>query len=370
MKILHIFKTYFPETGGGLERVIRNICLYTTASGVENSVLTISGGIRRPDTIDSPEAWIIRYPLSLGPASTPVSLSLGRDFRKIIAGFDLLHYHFPWPYADLLELLINRGSKPSILTYHADPLKNPGKEKLYLPLARKFLQQVNLIAPTSRNYLQSSPVLGEFRNKCRVIPLGLDESSYPGVPRQVLKQWQERLGNDFFLFIGELREYKGLPFLLDAVKNSPHKLVIVGGGRMAGRLQARLREESLGNVTMTGRLEEVDKAALLQLARGVVLPSHLRSEAFGLALLEGAMYGKPLISTDLGTGTSLVNRHGITGLVVKPGDGGELRRALDRIAGNPEEAGRMGSRARTHFAENFTINSMGRQYLEVYRGVI
>ena len=69
-----------------------------------------------------------------------------------------------------------------------------------------------------------------------------------------------------------------------------------------------------------GYLLEDDKVALINLCYAVVFPSHLRSEAFGISLLEGAMYGKPLISSEIGTGTSHINIDGETGLVVPPND--------------------------------------------------
>ena len=59
---------------------------------------------------------------------------------------------------------------------------------------------------------------------------------------------------------------------------------------------------------------------MFRLARALVFPSLYRSEAFGVSLLEGAMYGLPLISTELNTGTTFVNKEGVTGLVVPPGD--------------------------------------------------
>ena len=60
--------------------------------------------------------------------------------------------------------------------------------------------------------------------------------------------------------------------------------------------------------------------ALLALSYAILFPSHLRSEAFGISLLEGAMFGKPLISSEIGTGTTYINIDGKTGVVVPPSD--------------------------------------------------
>jgi glycosyltransferase involved in cell wall biosynthesis len=72
-----------------------------------------------------------------------------------------------------------------------------------------------------------------------------------------------------------------------------------------------------------GAVEEEDKVALLELCYAVAFPSHLRSEAFGISLLEGAMYGKPMISRARSapappTSTSTARKMAETGLVVPP----------------------------------------------------
>ena len=68
---------------------------------------------------------------------------------------------------------------------------------------------------------------------------------------------------------------------------------------------------------------------MFELCFAVLFPSHLRSEAFGISLLEGAMYGKPLISSEIGTGTTYINIDKETGLVVPPSDPIALREAMD-----------------------------------------
>ena len=74
-------------------------------------------------------------------------------------------------------------------------------------------------------------------------------------------------------------------------------------------------------------------------------PSHLRSEAFGISLLEGAMFGKPMISSEIGTGTSYINIAGETGLVVPPNAPQALHEAMRQLWEHPEQAAQMGARA-------------------------
>ncbi|WP_276527368.1 glycosyltransferase [Microvirgula aerodenitrificans] len=138
---------------------------------------------------------------------------------------------------------------------------------------------------------------------------------------------------------------------------------------METELRAQAQRLGLHNVHFLGPLPDEDKAALLVLCLGVVFPSHLRSEAFGVTLIEGAMHGKPLVSCEIGTGTSYINLDGETGLVVPPGNVQALRQALDRLWHEPALAAAMGARARQRYLGHFTARHMVERYAALYRDV-
>ncbi|MFI3197445.1 MAG: glycosyltransferase, partial [Methylococcaceae bacterium] len=112
-----------------------------------------------------------------------------------------------------------------------------------------------------------------------------------------------------------------------------------------------------------------DKVALLTLCYGVVFPSHLRSEAFGISLLEGAMYGKPLISSEIGTGTTFINIADKTGLVVPPSDPEALKQAMIYLWEHPEQAAEMGKCAEKRYYQFFTADRMVQSYVDLYRDI-
>jgi glycosyltransferase involved in cell wall biosynthesis len=107
--------------------------------------------------------------------------------------------------------------------------------------------------------------------------------------------------------------------------------------------------------------------ALFKVCRAVVFPSYLRSEAFGVTLLEGAICERPLISTEVGSGTSHVNVDQETGFVVPPGSAAALRAAMDTLHAQPELAATMGQAARRRYEALFTGEVMGDRYYEIYR---
>ncbi len=364
MKVLHVYRTYFPETQGGGEEVIRQICENTQTHGIESRVLTLTGESKN-DIIKSGEAEIYRFHRTFEISSCGVSISALLNYDSLTDWADIIHYHYPWPFADLLHFK-RPINKPTIMTYHSDIVRQQGLLKLYRPLMNKFLMDVDCIVATSKNYVSSSTILKQYKDKVEVIPIGINNACYPTIGEKRLSDLRSKVGEDFFLFIGVLRYYKGLRYLLDAIYNTNLNCVVVGSGPEEKNLRRQAARLNLNNVTFLGQIDDKDKVGLIKLCRAIVLPSHLRSEAFGVTLVEGAMYGKPLISTDIGTGTSYINKNGETGFVVPPADADALRHAMLRLAEEPHLASDFGSAACLRYNDLFTGREMGERYADLY----
>lgn len=366
LHVLHVFKLYLPDLHGGIQEVIRQLCHVTARQhGVENRVLTVAQGPGARE-IELPDSLVVRCRLTLDVASTPMSVDMLGEFRRQLRWADIVHYHFPWPFGECLHLLYGRNAK-SVVTYHSDIYKQRLLKIFYGPILHAFLNRVGRIVATSPNYLASSVDLAPHRHRCQVIPIGLDEQSYALPSPAALARWNETVGCDFFLFVGILRYYKGLHVLLAAAKDASFRVVIAGTGPLEKDLRKQAAQLGLANVTFVGYVGDEDKAALLALARAVVLPSLYRSEAFGVSLLEGAMSRLPLVTTELDTGTTFVNQAGVTGLVVPPGNAGALRRAMERLQADDALRAAMGAAARRRFVSLFTADKMGEDYFRLYR---
>ncbi len=364
MKVLQVYKTYFPETTGGVEQVINQIARWACKLGVETEVFTLSSSLEGlSDYIDGHK--VHRCKSNIEIASTPLSISAFSEFKKVCEDVDIIHYQFPYPFADMLHFA-SRINKPTLLTYQSDIVKQKHLFKLYKPLMRRFLSSVDQIVATSPNYLETSQVLSEYKSKTCVIPLGIDKNTYPDVDQLRLESWRKRFGTKFFLFIGVLRYYKGLHILVEAANNSDYPVVIVGAGPIEDDLKAHAKSLGVSNIHFIGHVPNEDKVALLVLCYAVLFPSHLRAEAFGISLLEGAMYGKPLISSEIGTGTTYINIDKETGLVVGPSDPVSLRNAMDYLWSHPEEAAQMGRRAESRYQKLFTAKKMVNSYVSLY----
>ncbi|MCU7938556.1 MAG: glycosyltransferase [gamma proteobacterium symbiont of Bathyaustriella thionipta] len=363
MKVLHVYRTFFPDSQGGLEEVIRQISINVAVAQVR--VFSISNKINEPDKVEVNGISVYRIPLSFELASCSFAFRGLKLYKELVDWADIIHYHFPWPFVDILYGIYGKKKK-SVVTYHSDIIRQKWLLKLYRPLMRRFLSSVDRIVATSPNYFQTSDILQEYNQKVDIIPIGLDEKNYPAVDANRQKIWRETIHSPFFLFIGVLRYYKGLHIVIEAAKNADYKIVIVGAGPIEQKLKIQAEKEGIDNILFLGYLDDLDKVALLSICRAVVFPSYLRSEAFGVTLLEGAMFAKPLISVEIGSGMSYVNIHNKTGLQVTPGNVKAFREAMDTLYYDEELTNVLGLAARKRFETLFTGAQMGKKYDELY----
>lgn len=371
ISVLHIYRTYFPDPPGGLQEAIRQIAFSTGVQGLTNTIFTLSPQ-PVPAVLNLPEALVVRSRSWAAPASCdlggPAAFS---KFFHLAREADVLHYLFPWPFADVLHAAV-RSDRPAVLTYVSDVVRQRWLGVAYAPLMWRTLRQMRTIVANSPAYARTSPVLShpDFRDKVRVIPLGIEESSYPKIADpNIFKRLDLSADEPFFLFVGVLRYYKGAHFLVQAAKDLGAKVVIAGSGPEGASLQSLSAETGADNVVFAGQITDAEKVALLKHCRALVLPSHLRSEAFGMVLVEAAMFGRPLISCEIGTGTSYVNAHEETGFVVAPESPSELRRAMNNLLADDNLAVTMGNAARSRYERLFSGPALGRAYVALFREV-
>ena len=366
--ITHIFKTYFPDTQGGLEEAIRQIGKYSLKNGYNVNVISIS---KKPSSIVLDGINCYSFKHSFGPKSMPMSLDLANNFKKIIDDTDIIQLHYPYPYGELLTLFTNIKNKPLIITFHCEILNRRLIRLAYEPFARRIFKKASIIVPTSENLLKSTSILQRWKDKVEIINLWLDEDRFSEQqePDDSFKAWVENLP-DFTLFVGVLRWYKGIDILLDAAKKTKGHIVIVGKGLDKKRLENRIKDENISNVIFTGFLPDSHVFYLLQKCKFTVLPSISPAEAFGQVLLESSFYSKPMVTTELGTGTSYVNLDGETGFVVQPNSSDELSNAMNKLFQNDEHCEIMGKNAYKRYKEFFSEEVHGQKYIDIYNKLL
>jgi rhamnosyl/mannosyltransferase len=299
-----------------------------------------------------------------------VSLPFFPAVRRLEQSADIAHAHMPYPPGEIAHLLAGRARR-FVVSYHSDIVRQRVLGALYRPFLWQVLVQARLIAVGSPAYLQDSPFLRRHAAKCRVIPYGLDLGRLAATPAIAAEAaaWRARFDNrPLLLFVGRLRHYKGVNVLIEAMQQLPEvTALIVGIGPLAEELQQQAQAAGVRErVHFLGEQPDEAVTPLRYAADMFVLPSTNRAETFGIAQLESMACGRPTICTELGTGTSYVNQHGVTGLVIPPNDPSALAAAVRQLLANPDERQRMGEAARRRAYDLFSIDAMLDHMLDFY----
>ena len=161
------------------------------------------------------------------------------------------------------------------------------------------------------------------------------------------------------LIVGRMasdERYKGHDLLLDVwpdvVGEVPGAVLrIVGDGDDRPRLEGKARALGLdGCVAFLGRVDDESLAREYERCTAFVMPS--RDEGFGFVFVEAMRAARACVASRGAASEIVVD--GESGLVVSPGDRGELTRAIVRLLGDGAQADRMGARGRERFLREFT----------------
>ena len=368
MKVLHLGK-FYPPAKGGMEAMVQLICRETSAY-VDNNVIVAND--RFVTTTESDGAVQVTRAATMGKVGAVAvcpafSLELGR------VDADLIVLHEPNPMA-LLAYFIVRPDANLIVWFHSDVIRPSWRYRLfYKPLQQFALARADRIVVSSPALAESAEALSKWRRKCVVIPFGVDPSrAHAGSATAVrASQIRQEIGRSIVLFVGRLVPYKGVHVLLEAIRTVPAcAAVLVGAGPLRQHLERKA--EALGiadRVRFAGEVSDDELAAMYEACEMLVLPSVTRQEAFGVVQLEAMARGKPVVSTDLGTGVGWVNVNEQTGLVVPPGDPLALRGALERLLAAPLERQRMGAAAQERVRLVFSVNGMVNAIVALYDAV-
>ncbi len=369
-KILHVYKDYYPPVRGGIEQTI-NIMARRSVNDFDVTVLVCAGPLPEGEEIIE-GVRVVRIKEWRRIWSAPLSRRFAHSLAQLAAKADLLHFHHPNPTGDIAYLLSGLH-KPFVITYHSDIVRQRAAIVVYGVIQEMMMRRANVVMPTSPNYIESSVWLRRHRAKCRVVPLGIELDRFARTKEieKAASDIRARRGSPLVIFVGRLRYYKGLHFLVEAMRDVDGHLLIVGTGPEEDRLRAQtLRAGLETRIHFLGDLDDEQLVAHLHAADVFCLPSHLRSEAFGICQIEAMACGLPVVSTDLKTGVPFVNKHGETGFVVPPADPRALACALNRLLKDEELRATFSKQARLRAQSLFSAEKMCSLLHEVYWDVL
>jgi len=199
-------------------------------------------------------------------------------------------------------------------------------------------------------------LIGQPQCPVRIVPNGLYRHEF----------YEGMLSDDAvdFVYVGELRELKGVDILLEALSaiqsTFPGRAVIVGSGPDERKLKRLARKLGLGaRVSFAGPLP-----ARTAFARGrcVVVPSRL--ESFPYIVLEAAAAQMPLIASNAGGIPEIMGNIDIP--LVPAGDAGALASQLRAFLASPQAFLQRAVALQRHVASRFTVENMTYEIVDFY----
>jgi len=368
MKILQTPVRFYPFIGG-----VENYVYYLSRELVNlgHSVKVICANEPKTnahDTVDGVEVSRLNYIGKVANTNITPSLPLKLNHEE----FDIIHTHVPTPWsADWSRIIANRKNKPLVVTYHNDIIGNGVANHIanfYNKTAlMKLLKRADKIIITQPNYLHYSPYLPEHEAKVEVIPNGVDIDKFK--PAAV----EESKNTLFFLsLLDEFHGYKGLDYLLEAVKivkkSVPDvKLVVGGKGVLLDHYKKKTESMDLSNnVEFHGFILDEEMADYYSRASIFVLPSiSSLQEGFGIVALEALACETPVITTDI-VGVSVDLKRENAGLIVAPKDSEELADAIIQLLLNEELRNKMGVNGRNLVKASYTWKGIAKNMEKVY----
>lgn len=299
-------------------------------------------------------------------AGTSVCPGMAAAIRRHPA--DIVHIHLPNPTAVLAYLVSNHSGR-LVFTYHSDIIRQKVLSALIQPMLDIAFRRARAIIATSPNYIEHSPVLRRFRDRCRVVPLGIDLPSFHHADCAAVDRIRRQYGPNLLLSVGRHVYYKGFEYLVRAMQHAPGKLLLIGNGPLRPQLESLIAALNLTDrVVLLG--EVGDLLPYYHACDVFILPSIARSEAFGIVQMEAMACGKPVINTDLPSGVPFVSPAGVTGLCVPPADAARLAEAIRTLIGDPGLRSRLGAQARLRVENEFTLDVMVSRTLDLYRSIL
>lgn len=384
MKILHIAK-FYPPVPGGMETFVHDLAVAQAAQGHAVRVLAHQDGFARPTCREAIRGVAVGRVRSFGQAAyVPITPEYPLHLQTLLRRFqpDAIHAHLP--NASAFWLLPQNLPCPLLLHWHADVVASALDRKMgflyhfYRPLETLLLKRADRVIATSRAYRDTSKPLAGFKDKTRVVPLGIDPSRLAGAPgARDPEALEPEAGNPetagaafTVLSVGRFAYYKGFEYLVRAAERvAGVRFVLVGDGPRFSAVKKLVRQKGLeGRVRLPGQVDADRLRALFAACDLFCLPSVERTEAFGMVLLEAMSLGKPLVTTRVpGSGMNAVNVHGVTGLQVPPADADALAAAIETLHGDRAGCRQMGAAARRRFEGHFSISSVEPQITSLYK---
>ena len=255
-----------------------------------------------------------------------------KELEKLVKkeDIDIIHGHYLFPAGAAAVEVGNKYNIKTYVTAHGSDMFELYKNQSFMrPIIKKTLKNADGIFAVSnalKHELIATEVVG-IADKTKISWNSVDINKFSSKPNDSFKREHNLTDKPIVLFVGNLIKRKNVESLLEAKKlsNADYYLVIVGDGPLFKDLNKKVRDENIEDVIFTGSRSDVEN--IIPSCDVLVLPSF--SESFGLVLIEALACGKPVIGSNVGGISEIINRD--VGLLVNPNDAKSISNAIDKV---------------------------------------
>lgn len=369
-KITQITRFAYPHDGG-VEAVIYQISHSLSDSEFDKEVYCCSN--TNKTSVDEGVKHV-RCKYLFDFAANSVSPEM--FFRMMFLKTDILHLHMPVMQSVIIWAILHLFGFPRYkkltITYHSDVVGYDKYMKYFGGIYRYFLSKVDKIHVLSPDLIESSDLLREFKDKCTVIPYGIELSKDNSNDDKVAEIKNKYAGKKILFSCGRLVKYKGFKYAIEAMKNIDNAVYLLGGnGTLKEEFVNYIKENNLSEkVILLGRVSDEDLDSYYKACDIYLFPSVMKSEAFGIVQLEAMFYGKPVINTYLGTGVNFVSLNNETGLTVEPCNSEQLSNAVKTLCDNDDLRNEYGNNAKNRVETVFNLENLKKCYSDFFKDLL
>lgn len=382
--MIHLGK-YYPPSPGGIEGHTQSLARAQAELGADVRVVVVNhaapGGrdatfekwTRTPWAEDTDGAVrVTRVGRLANVAKLDVAPGLSALLDTLLRDPpDVWHLHTP-NVTMMLAVLRCRRLRPLVITHHSDIVRQKLLRHAVRPLELTVYRRAARVLPTSASYADGSDLLRKFPDKLTPVPLGMDLAPFQSpsdAARAHAARFRERFPGPVWLCVGRLIYYKGLHVALEALKNVPGTLAVIGTGPLGAQLKQRAQELGVADrVVWYGHATADELVGAYLASTALWFPSVARSEGFGLVQVEAMASGCPVLNTAVpGSGVAWVARHEREALTVPMNDPAALAAAATRLLAEPGLRERLVAAGRERAAAEFDWRVMGQRSLDAYQ---
>ena len=346
-RVLMLTWEYPPRKVGGLSVHVLNLCRGLTQLGVDVEVFTCS--FPRQPKVEHPATGLVIHRVDVYNFPSPdfLSWTVGMNHSMLseivsmpnLHDYDLIHAH-DWMVLPTAISLKNLLGVPTVYSVHSTEYGR--RRGIHTDFQRTIYEtegwgtyEASRIIVCS-NYMKDhiSWLFRVPQDKVRVIPNGVELPQKTDRPGLEFRRKYAKDEEKIVLFVGRIVEEKGLNVLIGAMpllirSGVQAKLLVVGDGYASDRMKKIAWDiGAYDKVFFTGYVDDLTLDKIFGIADAQAVPSLY--EPFGMVALEGMVKGVPIVVSDTG-GLSEIVEHERTGLKVPPDNSVELSSALRRL---------------------------------------